>query len=224
MRTTIAAIAAAGAIAALTAAPTVANATAHGPKCGVVHDHITKTDNGHGTPSEWADLSLNRTTTVCGDKVTLVDRGTLTTRPGAGTPNGTGGQIANRVPGVVRGVYHLTVTGGTLAHEHGDTAASSTEYVKSLFSDGATVTAGTYAWTYTTRCEHWIDSSANDDGQGAAAGNITGKLCPRKPRPTPTATDTSPAPTPTSSAPTSSTPPGEAPAPTPVPSDLPVTG
>jgi hypothetical protein len=170
-----------------------ATASAHTlPKCAVVHDHIAKTDNGHGTPSEWADLSLNRTTTVCGNQVTLVDRGTLWTRKGAGTPNGTGGQILNRVPGVVRGVYHLTVSGGQLAHQHGDTSASSTEYVKSLFSDGTTVTGGAYAWAYGTRCERWLDSSANNDGQGAAAGNITGKLCKPHQSPTPTPTPTSP--------------------------------
>jgi hypothetical protein len=165
------------------------------PKCSTVHDHINKTDNGHGTPSAWADLSLNRTTTVCGDKVVLVDKGTLLTRTGAGTPNGIGGQILGRVPGVVRGVYHLTVSGGTLAHQHGDTSLSSTEYVKSLFSEGTTVTGGAYAWAYATRCERWLDSSKNDDGQGAAAGNITGKPCGKpshSPTPTPTPTSTSP--------------------------------
>lgn len=163
------------------------------PKCAIVHDHINKTDNGHGTPSEWADLSLNRTTTVCGNHVILVDKGTLKTRTGAGTPNGTGGQILNAVPGVVRGIYHLTVSGGTLAHQHGDTSLSSTEYVKSLFSDGTTVTGGEYGWAYATRCEHWLDSSKNNDGQGAAAGNITGKLCGKPtPTPTPTPTTTSP--------------------------------
>jgi hypothetical protein len=163
------------------------------PRCRVVHDHVSKTDNGHGTPSAWADLSLNRTTTVCGDKVILIDRGTLWTRKGAGTPNGTGGQILNRVPGVVRGVYRLTVSGGTLAHQHGDTSLPSTEYVKSLFSEGTTVTGGAYGWAYATRCERWLDSSKNDDGQGAAAGNITGKRCGKPSQtPTPTPTPTSP--------------------------------
>src|SRR5690349_4341122 len=33
--------------------------------CKIVRDHITKTDNGHGTPPEWADLSLHRATKVC---------------------------------------------------------------------------------------------------------------------------------------------------------------
>lgn len=159
------------------------------PKCVVIHDHVGKTDSGHGTPAAWADLSLNRTTTVCGGKVTLIDKGTLWTRTGAGTPNGTGGQIEHRVPGVVRGLYALTVSGGTLAHQHGDTSLSSTEYVKSLFSPGTTVTGGAYAWAYGTRCEHWLDSSANNDGQGATAGNITGRLC-SKPSHPPTASPT----------------------------------
>jgi hypothetical protein len=205
-----------GAVAvAVLAVPAAASAhTAHTPKCQVVHDHIAKTDNGHGTPPEWADLSLNRTTTVCGDQVILVDKGTLWTRTGAGTPNGTGGQITDRVPGIVRGVYHLTVSGGQLAHEHGDTSASSTEYVKSLFSDGTTVTGGKYAWAYKTKCgEHWLDSSANDDGQGAAAGNITGKTC-GKPSHSPTPSDT----------PTSPSGDGGSSTPTTVPSGAPQTG
>jgi hypothetical protein len=177
------------------AASASASAQAARPKCVTVHDHVSKTDSGHGTPAAWADLSLNRTTTVCGDKVTLIDKGTLWTRTGAGTPNGTGGQIENRVVGVVHGLYTLTVSGGTLAHQHGDTSLSSTEYVKSLFSPDTTVTGGAYGWAYSTRCEHWLDSSANNDGQGAAAGDITGKLCSKpshSPTPSPSTTPTSP--------------------------------
>jgi hypothetical protein len=210
---------------AVPAVASVASATT-APKCVTVHDHINKTDNGHGTPAEWADLSLKRTTKVCGDEKTgytvyLFDRGSLRTIKGAGTPNGTGGQILNRVRGGVYGTYTLTATGGKFVNHHGDVSASSTEYVKSLFSDGTTVTGKDYAWAYATRCEKWLDSSANSDGQGAAAGNITGKLC-GKPSHSPTPTPTSSAtPTPTSS---TSTPPGEAPVPTPVNSDLPVTG
>lgn len=185
---------------AVLAAPGVASAqTVQPAKCQVIHDHIAKPDNGHGTPSEWADLSLTRTTKVCGNetagyKIKLVDKGTLWTREGAGTPNGTGGQILHRVRGVVYGIYSLTATGGTLAHDHGDTSASSTDYVKSLFSDGTTVSGGPYAWAYQTRCgEKWLDSSVNNDGQGAAAGNITGKTCGKPTHsPTPTPTTTSP--------------------------------
>jgi hypothetical protein len=209
------------------AVPTAASAhTAQLTNCTTVHDHITKTDNGHGTPAEWADLSLSRTTKVCGTEktgytVNLVDKGSLWTRKGAGSPNGTAEQILHRVRGGVYGTYTLTATGGKLVNHHGDVSASSTEYVKSLFSDSTTVTGNAYAWAYATRCEKWLDSSVNSDGQGAAAGNITGKLCGRpsqSPTPTPTSSAT---PTPT---PSTSTPPGEAPVPTPVNSDLPVTG
>ncbi|MGH3373193.1 MAG: hypothetical protein ACRDP6_00495 [Actinoallomurus sp.] len=199
---TLAALAATGTLTALAAPATAYASPIHAPRCVVVHDHIAKTDTGHGTPAAWADLSLNRTTKVCGGTVTLVDTGTLATRTGAGTPNGTGGQITRRVPGVVHGTYHLTVSGGQLAHQHGDTTLSSTEYVKSLFTDGTTVSGGAYAWTYATRCERWVDSSANDDGQGAAAGNITGRRCP-KPSQSPTA---SPSTTPTAPSGGSSTP------------------
>ena len=216
---------------ALLAVPAAASART-APKCVTVRDHITKTDNGHGTPAAWADLSLTRTTQVCetatGYDIKLHDAGSLWTRPGAGSPNGTGAVIANRIPGIVFGTYWLTATGGTLEHRHGDVSASSTDYVKSLFSEGTAVTGGKYAWAYET-CgkrwqERWLDSWNLNDGQGADAGNITGKRCQihqrPKPTPTPTPTDTS-APTPS---PTDTTAPGEAPAPTPVNSDLPVTG
>lgn len=202
-------------------------ATGSAASCQTVHDVIMKTDDGHGTPPEWANLVMRRATKVCGDEkagytVTLTDVGRLWTITGAGTPNGTGGQITHRVPGRAHGTYSLTVTGGTPAHRHGNTSLSSTDYVKSLFSEGATVTGGAYSWTYVTVCgEKWVDSSANNDGQGDAAGNITGKLCHKPkptPTPTPTATDT-PSPTPTST-----TPAGEAPSPTPVKTNLPVTG
>jgi hypothetical protein len=184
---------------AIPAAASVASATT-ALSCTTVHDHIAKTDNGHGTPAEWADLSMNRSTKICktstGYDITLTDKGRLRTIKGAGTPNGTGGQILNRVPGVVYGLYSLTATGGTPTGKHGDTSLSSTEYVKSLFTPGATVAGGKYAWAYQTLCgEKWLDSSVNSDGQGAAAGNITGKRCGKpthSPTPTPSTTPTSP--------------------------------
>jgi hypothetical protein len=182
------------AVLALPAAASASPRTAQ-PRCVVVHDHVGKTDAGHGSPAAWADLSLDRTTTVCGGKVTLVDKGTLWTRTGGGTPNGTGGQIGHRVPGVVKGLYTLTISDGTLAHRHGDTSLSSTEYVRSLFTPGTTISGGPYTWAYATRCEHWLDSSANDDGQGAAAGNITGRLCAgpsHSPTASPSTTPTTP--------------------------------
>jgi hypothetical protein len=228
--TTLAVLLTTGALAVL-AAPAAAYATTgHKPTCAdaSVKDRINKTDNGHGTPPEWADLSLSRYTgiqcTAPGTyEVLLVDDGTLRTRPGAGTPNGTGGTIAHRVPGRVHGVYGLTVVGELAVPKQRDTTLSSTEYVRQLFAQGATVTGGEYAWTYTTACEKWLDWSKNADGQGAQAGNITGKRCPR-PLPTPTSPSPSPTETSPTPSPTSSTPPGEAPVPTPVHSDLPVTG
>lgn len=221
----------AAAVATALALPAIAGAATTG-QCPVIRDTITKTDSGHGSPAAWADLVLHRSTQVCGSEqagytVTLTDNGTLWTRPGAGTPNGTGGQIAHRVRGTVHGTYTLTVSGGKLARRHGDVTASSTDYVKSLFSPGAQVTGGDYVWTYTTVCgETWVDKT-DGDGQGAAAGNITGKRCGRKPSPTPTPTPTgspSPSPTGTPAPSPTGTAPGEAPAPTPVRTDLPVTG
>jgi hypothetical protein len=189
--------------------------------------HINKTDNGHGTPGEWADLKLTRTITVtsrlkagvCKYKIVLKDVGTLKTKLGGGTPNGTGGQITNRVPGWVAGEYHLRAT-GHLLKTHGATTLSTGDFIKSLFSEDSTVTGGDYRWGYRTCAgEWWIDSSANDDGQGAGAGNITGKVNWRcfkthHPKPVPTPTYTHPVPTPTQTPPTSDLP--EAPVPTPI--------
>jgi hypothetical protein len=195
---TLAALVTAGTFAALTAPATAYAAPTQTRGCGaVVQDHINKTDSGHGTPAEWADLSLDRTTAIrcVGDgeyKVTLVDHGTLTTKVGAGTPNGTGGTITHAVPGKVAGLYRLTVHGQIAVPKQRDTTLSSTAYVAQLFTKDSTVTGGAYAWGYRTVCgEKWLDSSANNDGQGAAAGNITGKTC-SKPTPTPTPTPTSP--------------------------------
>jgi hypothetical protein len=219
MRTLVAITVAAGA---LVAVPTISSAYADSG-CRTIHDHFTKTDSGHGTPAEWADLSFSRTTTICdaedGYSVRLEDQGRLWTRAGAGSPNGTGAPIENRVGGTMAGFDTVTIDGGSFAPPtHRDTSLSSMDYVKSLF-DGGTATGRAYTWTYRTCLEKWVDSSRNNDGQGATSGNITGKRCQPHQTPTPTPTD-SPTPTPS---PTESTP-GEAPAPTPVRSDLPVTG
>jgi hypothetical protein len=199
----------------------------------VTHDHLAKTDNGHGTPSEWADLSFNRTVVAvghynrkaraCDYKITLKDRGSFTTRAHTGSPSGAAVQIVKKVPGTFVGVYHLTLTGFLKPHvHHGDvTAAGSTAYVQSLVKVGI-VAGGDYAWYYRTVCgEHWLDSSKNNDGQDLSAGNITGKWCRacggHGPKPTPTPTPTgSVTPTPTPS-PTETVPAGEAPAPVTVP-------
>lgn len=208
MKRVIAAFAVAcGVLAVLGALVPPAGATA----CRTVHDHITKVDTGHGSPAAWADLSMARTVTVCpaadGWTVHLVDAGSLWTRKGAGSPNGTGAPIAHRVHGKVAGVYDLTVNAVDFTPAGRDVSLSSTAYVRSMFTgkpatDPAVdvqVTGGAYSWTYTTCREKWVDSSSNGDGVGAQAGNITGRLC-HKPHPKPTTTPTgttSPSPTPT---------------------------
>jgi hypothetical protein len=192
-----------GVLLGLLGSPADATTSTH---CTTATDTLTKTDNGHGTPAEWADLVFKRTTKVCGTangyKITLSDKGLFWTRTGAGSPNGTGTPIAHRVPGGFKGTYLLTATGGDgVVKHHGNTSAQgSTAYVKSLFSDDTSVLGGEYDWQYYTVCkEHWRDASFNDDGQGAQAGNITGKLCkacfPHRrhhPKPTPTVTVTPP--------------------------------
>jgi len=236
MRRPLIAGAAAGVVAtgglafAVNAAATTTTGACHGAK---IRDVIAKKDVGHGAPAEWAYLKLFRTVTVkCTApgvyEITLKDKGVLVTIKGAGTPNGTGGTIAHTVPGTVNGTYNLTATGKLDVPAHRDTTLGSTAYVQSLFPKDSVVTGKDYSWKYVTcgGAEHWEDASSNDDGKGAGAGNITGKIFPRclKHHPTkPPVTPTPTTPTPTGSA-SPTTPPGEAPAPTPVPSDLPVTG
>lgn len=170
----------------------------------VASDYLAKTDNGHGTPSEWANLKFKRTVLVtkghfnfktrdCTYTVFLADKGSLKTIQGAGSPSGAAVQIANSVPGSFAGVYRLTITGHLKHHvHHGDvSAAGSTAYVLSLFYPGATQGPKSwYAWKYRTVCgERWTDASFNNDGQALSAGNITGKTCRAcHPKPTPTPT------------------------------------
>lgn len=220
LKKTIAAVGLATAATAVSALPASAY-TVSKPKCVTAFDHLNKTDNGHGTPSEWADLSFNRKTTVCADgTITLADKGSLWTRTGAGSPNGTD-TVKHRVRGHFTGVYHLTFAVPDnfslkdVKHHGNVAAAGSTAYVQSLFPEGsAAVAGGAYAWKYYTVCkEFWLDASTNDDGIGAQAGDITGKLCracrpPRHhhPKPTPTPTESeSPTPTPTVTVPAGDT-------------------
>lgn len=53
---------------------------------------------------------------------------------------------------------------------------------------GVHIQPGDFSWIYTTCTEQWTDASANNDGQAADAGDITGKACPESPAPTDTGT------------------------------------
>lgn len=182
LRKIIVVLAAVAAVLGFAAVPAAAAGPVARP-CFNATDTITKTDSGHGTPPEWANLAFTRKTRVCGDStngydVTLTDDGTLTTIAGAGAPNGHG-TISREVTGHMSGGLTVHVTGAALALDKRNAKADgSTAFVKSMFEQGAVLGEVSYSWTYTTRCEKWVDSSANNDGTDTNAGNITSRaLC-----------------------------------------------
>jgi hypothetical protein len=149
-------------------------------------------DNGHGSPSEWADLTFKRTMKIHsnGDgtyALTTTDVGSLITRKGAGSPNN-GVRIARTLSGQFSSASAGSAT-GTLSDNYLDNDKkvfdpktghpfSSSEWFKSFFKEGVTGSpfSGHYAFTYKTVDEKWIDADTNDDGQDQSAGDITGKL------------------------------------------------
>lgn len=164
-------------------------------------------DNGHGTPNTWAYDTFNRKLVVsvatdqntCGTLPTgdicyvaaIQDNGTFDTILGAGTPNGTGGQINHHVSGAMAGNYSLTavapaadtLTGVVPASEDdnfGTPKVTTTNWLTQAFvtPGDVVVSGGDYSWVYTSTCEKWTDASNNNDGIGKGAGNITGlNLC-----------------------------------------------
>jgi hypothetical protein len=76
----------------------------------------------------------------------------------------------------------------------GDQAPKTSEWVKSLFTDGFTGASinNDWTWTYTTCSEKWWDAAdaKSNDGETDAAGDITGKACsvPAPTTPAPPAT------------------------------------
>ena len=164
-------------------------------------------DGGHGSPSTWAYDTFTRKLTVTtapdamcsglpsGDTcytATVSDSGTFETILGAGTPNGTGGQINHHVSGTIAGtgsyVFYApgtdTLTGTVPATEDDNFSSSGSGFVSSgnwpaqAFATPADVVMNpgenVYSYKYASTCESWTDSSTNNDGQGAADGNITG--------------------------------------------------
>lgn len=134
------------------------------------------------------------------------DKGTFVTIKGAATPNGfvPGLTEANSVKGTFSGSanYVFYAPDGdvpaegnvaTSVDDHGvkpTTGPDSTNqwYLQAFpAAEQAAVTADTaarsagivdnWSWTYSTGCEKWVDSAADNDGQNAADGNITGKIC-----------------------------------------------
>lgn len=73
----------------------------------------------------------------------------------------------------------------------GDQAPKTSEWVKSLFTEGFTGDSinNDWTWTYTTCAEKWWDAAdpKSNDGETDAAGDITGKACPTPAPTTPAA-------------------------------------
>lgn len=151
-------------------------------------------DNGHGMPSQWADDTFVRTMTIhqTGPNaytITTADKGTFTTRKGAGSPSGAVGvQIARKLTGAFSstGTGHVTgslvanpksLSGKTYDDAHGTPFPSSGAWAATFFTPSSTVSPfDHYSFTYTTADEKWVDADTNGDGTSPSAGNITGKL------------------------------------------------
>lgn len=154
-------------------------------------------DNGHGSPSHWADDTFVRTTTIhheSGDTytVTLTGTGTFKTVKGAGSPNGSGDKVARTAKGVFTEWLTATVHGslkgkvalhnldGTIYNDKRKTHKTTGQWLVAPFKKNAQAATTAYSYTYqSSACsaEKWTDASTNNDGQGAAAGNVTGKKC-----------------------------------------------
>lgn len=149
-------------------------------------------DNGHGSPSEWADLAFKRTMKIHnnGDgtyALTTSDVGSLITRKGAGSPNN-GAHITRTLSGQFSSASTGSAT-GTLSDNYlaNDKKVfdpktghpfSSNEWFKSFFESGVTGSPFSthYAFTYKTLDEKWVDADTNNDGQDTSAGDVTGRL------------------------------------------------
>jgi hypothetical protein len=126
---------------------------------------------------------------------TVTDKGTFTAVEGSLTPSQAvaGLKVAHAVKGTIAGSISYTVTAPSTdaiaslatATENDDYAApaaagTTANWPERVFASatGVTVTEGSaWSWTYATACEKWTDSAANGDGNTAADGNITGRVC-----------------------------------------------
>jgi hypothetical protein len=153
-------------------------------------------DNGHGTPSQWADDTFIRTMVIHNTgansyTITTTDKGTFTTRQGAGSPSGAAVQISRKLTGAFSSTSTGHVNGALVANPghfsgktfddtHGTPFPSSGAWAATFFGTGATVNPfDHYSFRYTTEDEKWVDADTNNDGQAPSAGNITGKLSSR---------------------------------------------
>lgn len=125
----------------------------------------------------------------------VTDTGDFVTLGGAALSPNDGKALTAGAKGTVKGSFTATFTapahwctydakplqGKTLK---GDAAPKTSEWVKSLFTDGFAGTSinDDWTWTYETCVEKWWDAAdpKSNDGESDAAGDITGKACPTK--------------------------------------------
>lgn len=175
--------------------------------------------NMAGQASEqWALNDMTRTVVVCETApgtyhATLTDDGTFT----ASHDPGSGDALPEPVTGSVKGGFTEDFTAAPAFADFdpsaydgkgfaGTDGGSTSDWVKAVY--GGQTFAGQmnqdWAWTYATGCEQWVDSAANNDGQDADAGAITGKTCDTG-SPTPTKSSSHPAPSTSHSTPAPAT-------------------
>lgn len=185
--------------------------TAHAaPTTVTAHTLVTnRPDGGHGGTWAYDDFTRTLTVTVAANQAgapagdtlynaTITDHGQFHAIIGVLAPNQVvpGVKITSSVSGEMDGTYSLTVTApstdtltGTVPASENDNfgapAVTTTNWPVQAFASatGVSVSGGAYNWTYTSRCETWVDSSANGDGNLAGDGNITGKSCTPPPPP-----------------------------------------
>lgn len=206
MKTAVTRLLAAGAVAlaGLTATAMAAHAA---PTTVTAHTAISnRPDSGNGGTWAYDDFGRTLTVTLAAVQnpadtakhltdytATVTDNGDFHAIIGTDTPNQVvpGLKIASGVSGEMHGSITYTITApstdtltGTVPATENDNfgapAVTTGNWPAQAFatSAGVTVTEGsTWSWTYSTRCETWVDSSANGDGNLAGDGNITGKSC-----------------------------------------------
>jgi hypothetical protein len=153
---------------------------------GPISTHTDRPDSGHH--GDWADLSLTRSVVICSTgtanhyTATITDDGSLTTRDGQSPREGK--PLAAGATGTVHGTYAWTFVAENLdltklVSPPADTTTGNwlKELVKASGGKWCSGSGSDYTWTYTTCAEKWVDSSSNDDGTAADAGDITGLKC-----------------------------------------------
>lgn len=173
------------------------------------HTYITQVTGrpDSGSHGNWATDTFKRTTFVCDNSdgtftMKLTDSGEFTTTAAAKSP-GTGVTLPDEpISGSFSGGAVVTVTSATGPHDPGadsDGAVSSSDWHTLVFDD-ATAKLTSWGWRYSTGCETWFNTAANN------SGDIT-KVCEAEEPPTTTVppTTTTPPPPSSSAPPTSST-------------------